>query len=190
MGRGGWADLPATVAEGLSCDAEAYTVADAWTPPHALSLRPEMCDRLHAAAIATPASANGNGSYHLLELNDDDRAAIVARFEHVNDLWWNLDIDRWEMHAKRYDVGDCHPPHQDLHPGAAGRKIAGSAQLSSPDSYSGGELVIHFAHHRIPMPRDRGALVVVPGWTVHEVQPVTSGTRWALIVNGFGPPLK
>jgi len=26
--------------------------------------------------------------------------------------------------------------------------------------------------------------------TVHEVEPVTSGERWSLIVNGYGPPLR
>jgi predicted 2-oxoglutarate/Fe(II)-dependent dioxygenase YbiX len=40
------------------------------------------------------------------------------------------------------------------------------------------------------MPRTRGTLVVFPGWTVHEVEPVTAGERWALIVNGWGPPLR
>jgi hypothetical protein len=25
---------------------------------------------------------------------------------------------------------------------------------------------------------------------LHEVEPVTSGERWSLIVNGYGPPLR
>ena len=68
--------------------------------------------------------------------------------------------------------------HQDLHAGAAGRKLAGSV------------LVMHFTHHRVAMPRARGTLGAFAGWTLHEVTPVTRGERWALIVNGFGPPLR
>jgi PKHD-type hydroxylase len=77
-----------------------------------------------------------------------------------------------------------------LHPGAACRKFAGSVQLSDSEDYDGGDLVMHFAHHRVAMPRTRGTLVAFPGWTVHEVEPVTAGERWALVVNGWGPPLK
>ncbi len=47
-----------------------------------------------------------------------------------------------------------------------------------------------FAHHRIPMPRDRGTLVAFPGWTVHEVTPVTAGERWSPCVNGWGARLR
>ena len=49
---------------------------------------------------------------------------------------------------------------------------------------------MHFADHRLAMPRTRGTLMAFPGWTVHEVEPVASGERWALIVNGWGPPLR
>ncbi len=91
---------------------------------------------------------------------------------------------------KRYRAGERHARHQDLHPGAACRKFSGSVQLSYPDDYSAGGLVMHFADHRVAMPRTRGTLIAFPGWTVHEVEPVTSGERWALIVNGWGPPLR
>jgi hypothetical protein len=185
-----WAQAEFAQANMLATFEPAYAIADAWCAPHLLSVDPDTCERLRHAAAAVAPIAGGNGKYHLLEPADADRAQIVARFEEANARWWNLDIDRWEIHAKRYDVGDRHAPHQDLHPGAAGRKIAGSIQLSAPGSYRGGELVVHFAHHRIPMPRELGTLVAMPGWTVHEVERVNSGTRWALIVNGFGPPLR
>jgi PKHD-type hydroxylase len=92
--------------------------------------------------------------------------------------------------VKRYAVGERHTAHQDLHAGAAGRKLAGVVQLSEPDDYAGGHLVMSFAHHRVPMPRARGTLVAFPGWTVHEVTPITRGVRWSLCVNGFGPRLR
>ncbi len=170
-----------------------YAVVDAWEPPHPLSLPADLCEHLTASA-ASRAFATGNGSYHSLDLDPDEEGAVIDRFRDANDLWWRLDldrsIDRWDVHAKRYRAGDRHPPHQDLMAGSARRKLAGSVQLSRPDSYDGGNLVMSHTSHRVAMPRTRGTLVAFPGWTVHEVEPVTRGERWALIVNGWGPPLR
>jgi predicted 2-oxoglutarate/Fe(II)-dependent dioxygenase YbiX len=63
-------------------------------------------------------------------------------------------------------------------------------QPSDSDDYAGGALVVEFAHLCVLMPRDRGTLVAFPGWTVHAVEPVTHGERWALVVNCFGPRLR
>jgi len=51
--------------------------------------------------------------------------------------------------------------------------------LSDPDSYEGGELVFHQGSqtHSIKLPA--GSAVIYPGDTVHEVRPVTRGTRLA-----------
>ena len=168
----------------------AYAVADAWEPPHPLALPAALCDRLVTAAEETEAGPRPNGSYHYIDLEPEDREAIVSRFEEANALWWRLDIDRWDVKVKRYADGDHHSEHQDLHADAARRKMAGSVQLSDPGDYVGGALVMRFAGQRISMPRTRGTMVAFPGWTVHEVEPVTGGQRWALIVNGFGPPLR
>ncbi len=154
-----------------------------------MSLPAELCDRLIASA-ASRAFASGNGSYHSLDLDPDDEGAILDRFRQANDLWWRLELDRWDIHTKHYRAGDRHGPHQDLMAGSARRKLAGSVQLSRPDSYEGGNLVMTHASHRVAMPRTRGTLVALPGWTVHEVEPVTQGERWTLIVNAWGPPLR
>ncbi len=79
---------------------------------------------------------------------------------------------------------------QDLHAGAAGRKFAGVVQLSQDDAYSGGDLLMRFAHHAVPMPRALGTLVAFPGWTLHEVTPIEAGERWSLCVNGWGNRLR
>src|SRR5204863_6215859 len=52
--------------------------------------------------------------------------------------------------------------------------------LSDPDRYDGGELVIDSDAdaQRIKLPR--GSLVVYPGSTIHRVEPVTRGTRFAV----------
>lgn len=71
-----------------------------------------------------------------------------------------------------------------------GRSVAGIAQPSATEDYEGGALVVHFAGQRLEVPRTRGTLIALPGWTVNEVEPVTAGERWSLIVNGRGPRLR
>ena len=143
-----------------------------------------------ALAAAAPPGISPNGTYHSLDLGSDLESEVLDQFRRANALWWRLELDRWDVMAKRYRVGDSHGEHQDLLPGAARRKFAGSVQLSHPEDYDGGELVMRYADRRVAMPRARGALVAFPGWTLHEVTPITRGERRALIVNGFGPPLR
>ncbi|HEX2272528.1 MAG TPA: 2OG-Fe(II) oxygenase [Acidimicrobiales bacterium] len=145
----------------------AYAIADAFEPPHPLALPEEICDRLVAAAMAVRPTPGGHADYHLIELEPDDEAAILGRFAEANALWWNLELDRWDVRVQHYRPGQRFAPHQDLHAGAACRKFAGSVQLSTADDYEGGDLVMHFVHHRAAMPRTRGTLVAFPGWTVH-----------------------
>jgi len=168
----------------------AYAIADAWELPHPLALSADLCDRLVAAGATAGTGPRPNGEYRQIDLEPEDRQAILSRFREANARWWHLDLDRWDIHAKRYLPGDRHPGHQDLMAGTARRKLAGSVQLSEPGDYDGGALVMHHGPHHVAMPRTRGALVAFPGWTVHEVEVVTHGERWALIVNGWGPPLR
>lgn len=167
-----------------------YAIADAWQPPHRLALPQALVDRLRMAAAASQPITTGTGDYFLPELDDTTRADVVARFAEANAAWWGLEVTEWDVMVKRYRAGQRHVAHQDTHPGAADRKVAGIAQLSHPDEYAGGDLVLHFARMRLPMPREAGTLVAMPGWTVHEVEPIEHGERWSLIVNGRGPRLR
>ena len=51
--------------------------------------------------------------------------------------------------------------------------------LTEPDSYEGGELVIEdgYEPRRVKLPA--GDLILYPATTVHRVEPVTAGERWA-----------
>lgn len=144
-----------------------------------------------AAAIAGRGPLpSGNGTYWVPKMDGDLERAVVDRLIAANEAWWRLDVDQWRAGVKRYLPGERHTPHQDLHPGGARRKLAGSIQLSEPDDYRGGDLVVHFSGRAVPMPRARGALAAFPGWTSHEVRPVTAGERWSFVCFGFGPQLR
>ena len=57
--------------------------------------------------------------------------------------------------------------------------ISGTLFLSDPDTYDGGELVVHdtYGEQRIKLPA--GDLVLYPGTSIHQVTPVTRGVRLA-----------
>ncbi len=99
-------------------------------------------------------------------------------------------VIEWQLVVKRYGVGDEHAEHADLYGGAARRKLGGIVQLSHSEEYEGGALSVRLADQRVELPRDLGTLAVWPGWTLHQVDPITSGERWALAVFGYGPPLR
>lgn len=51
--------------------------------------------------------------------------------------------------------------------------------LSDPDSYQGGELVMEFGRTRERIKLPAGHMLLYPANTLHQVTPVTSGTRYA-----------
>ncbi len=51
-------------------------------------------------------------------------------------------------------------------------------------------LSVRLTDQRAELPRAQGALAVWPGWTLHRVDPIMDGERWALAVFGYGPPLR
>ncbi len=61
-------------------------------------------------------------------------------------------------------------------PGSAGKSLRG---LQRP-----------LAGQRVELPRAQGTLAVWPGWTLHRVDPIMDGERWALAVFGYGPSLQ
>jgi len=70
------------------------------------------------------------------------------------------------------------------------RKLSFSVQLSEPDSYEGGNLLLHFGTEPYQASRGQGDLTMFPSYTLHEVEPVTLGTRYSLVVWVTGPPFK
>jgi PKHD-type hydroxylase len=91
----------------------------------------------------------------------------------------------------RYDVGMKFGAHVDnavrpIPGGAAGggggrmrTDISATLFLSAPDEYDGGELMIEdaFGAHSVKLPA--GHMVVYPASSLHRVEPVTRGSRWA-----------
>ena len=183
-----WSYIPA----GYDDPEPPYAIADAWEPPHPLSLSEDLCDALRATAdTAQPSQRGVGGTRYRDVVHGSLLDEVTSRCEQANQIWWRLLIDQWLIGIKSYTVGEYHPPHQDLHAGAALRKVAGVIMLSDPADYEGGALVAHgMAGARIEMPRVRGTLIAFPSWTMHAVETITAGERWVAYLSGWGPPLR
>ena len=85
----------------------------------------------------------------------------------------------------RYDVGMGFKAHVDsaVRIGAGGGRIrtdiSSTLFLTPPGDYDGGELVIEDTYGEQRVKFDAGDLVVYPASSLHRVEPVTRGSRWA-----------
>ena len=67
------------------------------------------------------------------------------------------------------------------------RKLTFSIQLSDPSEYEGGDLLLWDAHEPMLIPKKKGQIVLFPSSVMHEVTPVTRGTRRSLVGWVHGP---
>jgi PKHD-type hydroxylase len=78
--------------------------------------------------------------------------------------------------------------HIDKATGGPVRKLSLTIQLSAPADYDGGELALQIGAAPVAMPRQQGQLIVFPSYVLHEVRPVTRGTRYSLVSWVTGAP--
>lgn len=69
------------------------------------------------------------------------------------------------------------------------RKLSVSLQLTDPCEYDGGNLQI-MQSENITIRKQRGLIAIFPSYTVHQVTPVTKGSRQSLVAWISGPPFK
>jgi predicted 2-oxoglutarate/Fe(II)-dependent dioxygenase YbiX len=68
------------------------------------------------------------------------------------------------------------------------RKLTVSIQLSDGGDYEGGDFEVFGTPQ--PLPRAQGSILVFPAFMHHQVTPVTSGVRRAMVGWLAGPPLR
>lgn len=113
-------------------------------------------------------------------------------YEKLDELWkrftdehhFNIDfIEYYEV--KEYRAGDSFGPHVDTHGRVnevLDRKMNLIIQLSDPETYEGGDLVVL----KDQTTKRLGSAIFFPSNYTHYVTEVTSGTRYSLIGHGWG----
>ena len=72
------------------------------------------------------------------------------------------------------------------------RKLSISIQLTNPEEYEGGELKIYDGDDEKAnvMDKTQGTLIIFPSYVLHEVMPITKGTRNSLVTWVTGKQFK
>jgi len=90
----------------------------------------------------------------------------------------------------KHELGDFYSAHKDtkLLFGGTIRKLSFSVQLSDSDSYEGGDVILYDSFtDSVTLSRTPGSITFFPSYTIHEVTPVTKGTRFSLVGWACGP---
>jgi len=95
-----------------------------------------------------------------------------------------LQFTKYEAPAGHYGA------HVDRLPHGLLRKLSVTIQLSDANDYEGGDLNLKYETNPILGPKEQGCLTIFPSYTLHEVTPVTKGTRYSLVIWVSGPPFK
>lgn len=80
--------------------------------------------------------------------------------------------------------------HIDSGPNTVVRKLSFTLQLSNPDDYEGGDLCLYLNDKPEVMKKEQGFVALFPSYVLHEVKPVTKGTRYSLVSWITGKPFK
>ena len=79
--------------------------------------------------------------------------------------------------------------HQD-YGGAISRKLSMAVQLADPSEYEGGNLQVMTSGEPVNVRKQRGLIAVFPSYVLHQVTPVTQGSRQSLVAWVSGPAFK
>ena len=180
-----------------------------WHFPAALT--PKFCDDVIAYANQQEETMARTGGYGDRKLSKEEVKDLKRKRNSdlvwLNDTWiykelhpyvheanraagWNFDWERSESCQKEG------PDHGKI------RKLSMTCQLTDGSEYKGGELEFDFRNYD-PHMRDeakhlrrakeilpKGSIIVFPSFVWHRVKPVTSGTRYSLVVWHLGKPFK
>jgi PKHD-type hydroxylase len=80
--------------------------------------------------------------------------------------------------------------HTDKMLNGAIRKLSVTIQLSADEDYEGGQLALYLGKNPEDMSTAQGKLIIFPSYVLHEVKPVTKGTRYSLVAWATGKPFK
>ena len=107
---------------------------------------------------------------------------LLAIAMKAND-YFKFNIDFFDaVQIVKYEEGDFCDWHFDAGPAHTGnRKLSLTVQLSAPEDYEGGELVLD-VNDGFHAPRAIGSVTVFPSFVKHKVTEVTKGTRYSLVI--------
>jgi PKHD-type hydroxylase len=103
-----------------------------------------------------------------------------------------LGVEKLQFSSYKADELGYFGKHADASQGdmvRTNRKLSFTLQLSDPNTYEGGDVLVYTAadHETTTMTRTKGSMIFFPSNQMHEVTPVTSGVRQSLVGWVIGP---
>jgi len=128
-----------------------------------------------------------------------DTAWVFEKLAHVasslNAQFYRLDLTGFgeSLQLTNYDQSEhgMYGWHQDYGGNLSiSRKLSMVLQLTDPSQYEGGNLQIKTGGEPQTVRKQRGLIAVFPAYTLHQVTPVTSGSRQSLVAWISGPAFR
>ena len=132
---------------------------------------------------------------NFIESNDWIYRKIITNVYNANEKWWNFDISGIEQKFmigkyKKKNTGK-YLPHTDYSQiGMFPRKITVIVQLTDPNKYEGCSTKLFYQESPEVVSKELGSMTMFPSYTLHEVEPVTKGSRYAMFGWIYGPHWK
>jgi len=131
-----------------------------------------------------------------LENNPDtrwvfDKLARVALQLNTENFWFDLTGFGESLQLTNYNQSEngMYGWHQD-YGGGISRKLSMAMQLTDPSEYEGGNLQTMTTGEPANVRKQRGLIAVFPSYVLHQVTPVTQGSRQSLVAWVSGPAFK
>ncbi len=130
---------------------------------------------------------------------NNDTSWIFEKLSHVvsslNSQYYKFDLTGFgeALQLTTYDYTDqgMYGWHQDYGGSTSpSRKLSLVLQLTDPSEYDGGNLQIMTSGNPINVRKQRGLISVFPSYIVHQVTPVTRGSRQSLVSWITGPAFR
>ena len=168
-----------------------------FTPEECLQLIADFTPQLKPALVETmdlAQSASIRKSSAVFVFPNESTNWVFERLRkavrEINDAVYGFVVSQFKegFQFTRYEVGEYYGPHFDIGPGKlTERKLSLTVQLSAPEEYTGGELIIY---PEFVASKDQGTMTVFPSFMCHNVNPVKTGVRYSLVSWLAGPPFK
>jgi len=118
-------------------------------------------------------------------------ADVVSK---INALHFRFDLTGFgeALQLTNYDQSEngMYGWHQDSGGAGISRKLSMTVQLTDPSEYEGGNLQMLTSRDPENVRKQRGLIAVFPSYTLHQVTPVTHGSRQSLVAWVSGPAFK
>ena len=122
-----------------------------------------------------------------------DRSESCQFTKYKHNQYYDWHCDSWD---KPYNKKEGDPDNGKI------RKLSMTCQLTDSSEYEGGELEFDFRNYDPHMREEnkhlkqakeilpKGSIIVFPSFVWHRVKPITSGTRYSLVMWSIGNPFK